>query len=119
MNAEVPEVRRVLVALAHKLIATKRLTGRDAGMCLFGLKSMDSNQAEVRVVLGILLYKLKVSNPKFRVTDLSRAIVGILRTHPLMRADFLTTLAALTPGMTVLTPFSAGIVPPPGELQGD
>jgi len=103
MNSDVEEVRSVLGALAHKIVASScSLSGRDAGMALFGLRGMDSGTVEVRVILGALLHKLQQSDAKFGIGDLGRAIVGILRAKPWIRDDFLSLLATKTPGMTYL-----------------
>ena len=51
MSSTHPVVRRLLAALALKLV----------GMTLYGLRRMDSTLPEVRVVLGALLHKIRTS----------------------------------------------------------
>jgi hypothetical protein len=101
MADEVPEVRAVLGALAHKLVLTSQsFSGLDIGMSLYGLRSMDSNTPEVRVILGTLIHKIRHSNAQFQLRDLCMAIIGLLRATPWIKDDFLSVLAAKTPGMT-------------------
>ena len=51
MDGEAIEVRAVLNALAHKIVLSKQpLSGLDIGMSLFGLRSMDAEIPEVRLL---------------------------------------------------------------------
>lgn len=72
-------------------------------MALYGLKSMDHSSSEVRVILGALIFKIRNSDVQFQLRELTLAIIGILKTSPWIKDDFLQVLAAKTPGMSMTT----------------
>jgi len=57
MDETLPEVKEVLAAIAHKLMASSLpLSGLDVGMALYGLRAMvDRNSAEITIILGTVL----------------------------------------------------------------
>jgi hypothetical protein len=99
-GVEDEEVRELLAVLAQKLVKTNaQFSALDIGMILYGLKTMDASTAEVRVILGTVLYKIRHSDSSFELRDLFRAIVGTLASSPWIRDDFLRVLATKTDGM--------------------
>ena len=49
-------------------------------MSLYGLRAMDSQAPEVRVLLGALIHKIRTSpSAQLQLRDLSMAIIGILK----------------------------------------
>ena len=108
MNENQGEVKLVLSALAHKMMTTtSKLSGLDVGMSLYGLRSMagnSSNSPEVTVLLGLLIHKIKIDPTlTLKLGELSLAIIGVLRTCPWIRDDFLASLASKTKGMEYIT----------------
>ena len=96
------EVRNILNVLAFKLLhSTESLSGLDVGMALFGLQNMETSTTEVQAILGILLHKIRTSNMVLQLSDLSLAIVGILRSSNWIKDDFLKILASRTKGMNI------------------
>ena len=71
-------------------------------MALYGLRSMNSETPEVRVVLGLLILKVKQSSSPLQLRDLSRAMIGLLNTQEWIVDDFMRVLASKTPGMNTL-----------------
>jgi hypothetical protein len=108
MDLRHSEVRGVMSALAHKLVVTTEpFSGLDIGMSLYGLRAMDSQSPEVRVLLGALIHKMRSSSSaQLQLRDLTMAIIGVLKTSPWIRDDFLSVLAAKTPGMTYLPSYN-------------
>jgi hypothetical protein len=101
MDDEYEEVREVLCALAYKIVASDSpLSSLDVGMALYGVSSKDHSSAEVRVILGSLIHAMKQADElNFELQDLSMAIIGILKSSPWIREDFIRVLASRTPGM--------------------
>lgn len=105
MDGNTVEVKALLIALTHKIVssnASLTLTGLDVGMALYGLKHMDHNEPEIRVILGTIIYNIRNADIEFPIRELSMAIIGILKTSPWIRDDFLRVLAKKTPGMTFI-----------------
>ena len=51
-------------------------------MSLYGLRAMDSQAPEVRVLLGALIHKIRTSpSAQLQLRDLSMAIIGILKVN--------------------------------------
>ena len=108
MDESHDEVKLMLSALAHQLMTTtSKLSGLDIGMSLYGLRSMTGNRnssLEVTILFGLLIQKIKMDPTlELKLGELSLAIIGVLRTSPWIRDDFLSTLASKTKDMSFIT----------------
>ena len=104
MDENQVEVKLILSALAHQIMTTtSKLSGLDIGMSLYGLRAMASSKSsgpEVTVLFGLLIHRIKMDPTlELKLGELSLAIIGVLRTSPWIRDDFLSTLASKTRGM--------------------
>ena len=101
------EVKLILSALAHQLMTTpSKLSGLDIGMSLYGLRSMagNKNSSQVTILFGLLINKIKMDPTlELKLGELSLAIIGVLKTSPWIRDDFLSTLASKTKDMGFVT----------------
>merc|ERR1711991_1083605 len=101
------EVKLILSALAHQLMTTpSKLSGLDIGMSLYGLRSMagNKNSSRVTILFGLLINKIKMDPTlELKLGELSLAIIGVLKTSPWIRDDFLSTLASKTKDMGFVT----------------
>ena len=75
-------MQELLAALALKIVSSPcQLSGLDIGMSLYGLRYMSCEVLEVRVLLSAILNKIKQSESKLQLRELSMSIVGGKRIH--------------------------------------
>lgn len=66
---------------------------------------MQHHSAEIRVILGALVYKIQHSSDsrlELKLKDLSMGIIGVLKASPWIRDDFLNVLSSKVSGLTYI-----------------
>jgi hypothetical protein len=80
MREDCPELKRLLLAIADRIDATKgKLEAQEVGNALYGLQSLSSENEEVRILVAKLAEKLKRSKVYLRPQHIARALLGFQR----------------------------------------